>query len=215
MRKNVNDGLYALALAVIVLAPFASACTISEPTPATESEESEVIIEWKQETEEVTIAPVQPEGSETTTPPYNDIRFYDVPMSEDLQMHLFIECDGYNIAPAIILAMIERESSFDASAIGDEGESFGLMQIQPRWHKETMDMLGCDDLLDPYQNIRVGVKIIADLKEKNPDLYWVLMNYNMSPRKAKELWEKGQYSDYAIEIVERASELQAEFETGR
>ena len=217
MRKTKEDALYALALVVIVLMPFAWTCITSEPTPATKREESEVIIEWKQETEieEVTIAPVRPEGSETTITPYNDIHFYDVPLSEDLQMHLFMECDGHNIAPAIIIAMIERESDFDASDIGDNGNSFGLMQIQPKWHQATMDKLGCNDLLDPYQNITVGVAIVAQLKEKNPDLYWVLMAYNMGPGKATSRWEKWNFSDYAIEVVERASEIADEYESRR
>ena len=144
---------------------------------------------------------------------YADIKFYDVPLSKELQMHLFQECDGYNIAPAIILAMIERESNFEASAKGDGGEALGLMQIQPKWHQETMDKLGCSDMLDPYQNITVGVAIVAQLKEQNSDLYWVLMAYNMGPRKATNRWEEWNFSDYAVEVAERASEIADEYES--
>lgn len=212
MRKIVKDGLYAIILAAIVVTPFALVCATSEPMKSAEKEETEVIIEWKQETEEVTVVPEEV-GNETTINQYAGIKFYDVPLSEDLQMHLFQECDGYSIAPAIILAMIERESSFEVSAKGDDGEALGLMQIQPKWHQETMDKLGCDDLLDPYQNITVGVAIVAQLKEQNPDLYWVLMAYNMGPRKATNRWREWNFSDYAIEVAERASEIADEYES--
>ena len=176
--------------------------------------EDEDIIRWKQEdcTEEVTIVPFETEEDKITSS-YAGIRFYDVPLSEDLQMHTFYQCDGWSIAPSIILALMERESDCVESAIGDDGNSFGLMQIQPQWWQDVMDKLGCDDLLDPYQNITVGVAIIAQLVEINPDPYWVLMAYNMGPDKATELYNKGIYSDYAIEVLERASELSAEYES--
>lgn len=212
MRKSVKDGMYAIILAAIVITPFAWVCATSEPMQQVEKEEAEVIIEWKQETEEVTVVPEQI-GSDTTINQYAGIKFYDVPLSEDLQMHLFKECDGYSIAPAIILAIIERESDFVVSVIGDNGDSLGLMQVQPKWHQETMDKLGCDNLLDPYQNITVGVAIVAQLIEENSDLYWVLMAYNMGPREATDRWNEWNFSDYAIEVVERASEIADEYES--
>lgn len=209
--KN-KEGLYVLLLILLILTPFAWVCSTTEPTPATEYEETESIIKWKQE--EITVVPVEPDVPETTNPPYTGIKFYDVPMNKDLQMHLLNLCDGYNIAPSLVLAMIERESNYDATAIGDDGDSFGLMQIQPRWWQWLMDELGCDDLMDPYQNITVGVAIIDYFRDKNPDIYWVLMNYNMSPKKAQELWNEEKYSEYAVEVVESASEIAEDYETG-
>lgn len=140
-------------------------------------------------------------------------QFYDVPLSEELQLHIFEECKKYNIAPAIIIALIERESDFDASVVGDKGKSLGLMQIQPRWHQGLMDELGCSDLLDPYQNVTVGVAIVAELKDKNPELYWVLMAYNGGELYANINIANETYSDYAVEITQRASELEAEYAT--
>ena len=67
------------------------------------------------------------------------------------------------------MAIIKVESNGEAELIGDQGESFGLMQIQPRWHSSRMARLGVNNLLDPRQNIRVGVDILQELKESHTD----------------------------------------------
>ena len=175
-----------------------------EETIPTETEEpTEDIIRWRQEEtiEEVSIEPLE---IETVSQP----TFYDVPLSEELQMHIFEECEKHNISPSVIISMIEEESGFDASKIGDNGDSFGLMQVQPQWHQERMDRLGCTDLLDPFQNVTVGIDYVSWLKGQNPDLYWVLMAYNGGPGYSTERMDTGNYSDYAIEVVERISQLE-------
>lgn len=184
-----------------------------EPIPeVTEESETELDnIRWKEETETVEIVIVEPVEIITVMDeiePVEKIRFYDVPLSEELQLHIFEECDKHSISPAIVIAMIERESSYRASVIGDNGNSLGLMQIQPRWHEERMVRLGCENLLDPFQNVTVGIDILSELIETNSDLYWVLMAYNGGESYANSLMNAGKYSDYAIRIVERASELE-------
>ena len=204
MNKEVRAWLMLLALQLTWIIPF-SIAGVPEQTDVIAVEKETEIIRWKEENEvsvEVTVKPLEQYETE----------YYDVPLSEELQIHIFKECEKHNIAPPIIIAMIERESGFKSDEIGDNGESFGLMQIQPRWWQELMDELGCDDLMDPYQNITVGIAIVDYFRDKNPDIYWVLMNYNMRQQKAQELWDKGEYTEYAMEIVERAAELDAEYE---
>lgn len=137
-----------------------------------------------------------------------EAKYFDVPLSEELQNHIFIECEKHNIAPAIIIAMIEKESQFKPDAIGDNGNSLGLLQIQPRWHQERMDRLGCNDLLDPFQNVTVGIDFVAELKASNDDLYWVLMAYNSGVGNANKMMAAGTYSEYALEVVQKAAELE-------
>ncbi len=91
---------------------------------------------------------------------------YDVPLSIDLQQKIKIICDDYEIDMALILAMIKYESSFDPGVMGDGQESFGLMQIQPKWHEDRMRRLGVTDLLDPEQNVRVGADLLSELLSK-------------------------------------------------
>lgn len=136
--------------------------------------------------------------------------YFEVPLSHDIQDHIFATCEEYGIAPALVIAMIEQESDFRADEVGDDGSSAGLLQVQQKWHQERMDRLGCDNLLEPYQNITVAVDYIAELKEINPDLYWVLMAYNSGMNRATKNMGAGTYSDYAIEVTQYAARLELE-----
>lgn len=138
------------------------------------------------------------------------IGYFNVPLSEDLQNHIFELCDSYNVNPAMVVAMIERESSYRASAIGDNGRSYGLMQIQPRWNQERMDKLNCQDLLDPYQNIAVGIDLIAELQETGKSTEWVLMAYNGGQYYANNKVAQGVVSEYARTVMSNAIVLDKE-----
>lgn len=146
----------------------------------------------------------------TTIPKPESVRYFDVPLSEDLQNHIFKLCESYNVDPAMVIAMIERESNYRASAIGDSGRSFGLMQIQPRWNKERMDKLGCTDLLNPYQNVAVGIDLIAELYETGNSTAWVLMAYNGGPYYATNNISQGLVSDYAKNVMSKTKILNGE-----
>lgn len=201
----------------IIATAFMMLGSIEEPIPAEVEEPTEDIIHWKQEEvieTEIVDVTVYPLVNQTTVEPLEKVTFYDVPLSEELQIHIFEECEKHNIAPAIIIAMIERESNYKADAIGDNGNSLGLMQIQPKWNQERMDRLGCTDLLDPFQNVTVGIDIVAELKGKNSELYWVLMAYNGWTEYANKRMESGNISEYALGIVEIASELERGVENG-
>ena len=96
------------------------------------------------------------------------ISFYPVPLDHDLQAHIIRTCHEYGIDPALVMAVIQKESTFDAAAVGDSGDSAGLMQVQERWHRERMERLGVSDLLDPYQNTLVGIDYLAELLTQYP-----------------------------------------------
>lgn len=142
----------------------------------------------------------------TETP--EESRYYDIPLSEQLQDHIFEECEKNGIDTALVLAVIWQESQYDASAVGDGGSSVGLMQIQERWHEDRMERLGCTDLYDPYQNITVGVDLLAELYNTNPDIYWVLMAYNGGIDYANSMVAADSQSIYAVEVVNTATELE-------
>lgn len=204
-----------IMLAIFQLTLILMLCSVEkqEPIYPIQIESTEDNIRWKQEEthEEHTETHVEALDIEVVQESC-ETKFYDVPLSEELQLHIFKECEKRNIAPAIIIAMIEQESSYKTNSIGDKGNSLGLMQIQPKWHKGTMDKLGCSNLLDPFQNVTVGIELVAGLKEKNSDLYWVLMAYNGGQAYANRRIKSGDISDYAFEVVERAAELQREVE---
>ena len=126
---------------------------------------------------------------------------YDVPLSDDLVLHIIDVADKNNIDPELILAIIKQESNFDASAIGDSGRSFGLMQVQKKWHGERMQRLGCTDLLNPYENIIVGADIIAEKLRSGKGMAWALMAYNGGNPYANSMLQSSEISEYAQNVI--------------
>lgn len=144
------------------------------------------------------------EGSTVTTKTY-----YDVNLSYELQDYIIKRCEQYNISPSLVMAIIERESNCNEKAVGDNGNSLGLMQIQPKWHQWRADKLGCLDWYNAYDNVTVGIDILGDLFSKyGDDVYMVLMAYNGGPSYAERMSSKGEISKYAIEVDARAEELE-------
>ena len=130
--------------------------------------------------------------------------YYDVPLSDDLQDYIFEVCEGYGVNHLVVLAMIKKESAFNSASVGDNGNSLGLMQIQPRWHQQRMNELGVTDLLDPYQNILVGVDYLADMMAYEKGLEWALMAYNGGPTYANQKAAAGEVNKYAKSVLEYA-----------
>lgn len=172
------------------------------------------------ETKETTTEKVEytkSEVSETTTvktvpvtEPVREIRsdgYFNVPLSEDLQDHIFSLCDTYGIDPAIVVAIIEKESNYNHNCVGDNGNSLGLMQIQPRWSYDRMNYLGCSNLLDPYQNVNVGIDLLADLYSTGNSTEWVLMAYNGGTSYANRKISQGSVSDYAYTVINTSYRL--------
>lgn len=133
--------------------------------------------------------------------------YFDVPLDHELQDYIFELCEKYSVDPAIVVSMIYKESSFRATVMGDNGNSYGLMQIQPRWNQERMDKLGCQNLLDPYQNVTVGIDLIGELVSKGKPIEWVLMSYNGGQSYANKKWAKGEVSEYATTVLEYSETL--------
>lgn len=118
-----------------------------------------------------------------------------------------------DIDPFLIFAIAERESGLNPSVVGDNGASIGLMQIQPRWSKERMKRLGVEDLREPKDCVKVAVDILLEYKEKDSDLYFVLMAYNGGVAYAKR--NINTPSDYAVKVSERAVELSGLYEVAK
>jgi soluble lytic murein transglycosylase-like protein len=167
--------------------------TVEETTEETMEETTEVITEPTEETT-ATTEPLE------TEPP---IVLYDVPLDVELQLHIIEEADKHGIDPAIVMAMAYTESTYKTDAVGDGGKSMGLLQIQPKWHSARMDKLGCTDLLDPYQNVVVGIDYLCDLLSKYGDIGKALTAYNRGSY-------NGTVTQYAKTILAHAEKLNNE-----
>ena len=120
--------------------------------------------------------------------------------------------ESKDIDPFLIFAIAERESGLNPSVVGDNGASIGLMQIQPSWSKERMKRLGVNDLGEPKGCVKVAIDILLEYKEKDSDLYFVLMAYNGGVAYAKR--NINTPSDYAVKVSERAVKLRRMYEVG-
>lgn len=164
--------LFSLMLAVVLVACVINAHSVEVI--------EEPVIEAEAETEETTSPTSSQVETESTieTDPEDDYIFYDVPFDIDTQKEMIKICSEYGFSYELILGMISVESSFRPNVLGDGGNSFGLMQIQPRWWSETMEREGVTDLLDPLQNVRCGCAILRELKDKYGTEYRALQAYN-------------------------------------
>ena len=206
-RRNRIAGVLA-GLVIFTAALTGAGALRGEPQKATESPQTED----RAGHEETLPKPETPQAEELVYDecPLGVETFYDVPPSIDLQAFIVNETSAYDINPAIILGMIERESEFDADAIGDGGEAFGLMQVQIKWHRDRMKKLYVTDLLNPYENVRVGIDYLAELLDKyGGDVEMALIAYNAGPTGAKEdYFSRGVYSNgYSREVLENAGKL--------
>lgn len=98
--------------------------------------------------------------------------------AEDVKQKGYIEeaAESYGISPKLVKAIIEVESGGDANAVGDNGNSIGLMQIQPRYHAQRLKE--GESLLDPKVNVRVGCEILSEIMAKYDTLDEALTVYN-------------------------------------
>lgn len=86
----------------------------------------------------------------------------------------------FNVRPDWILAVIQTESSGNPAALGDQGRSYGLMQVQ----LATARALGFrgepEDLLLPDANVFFGTKVLADIVRRigSADVRRVYSEYN-------------------------------------
>lgn len=115
------------------------------------------------------------EEPEAVSMEYDPVRG-DVPLDAETQRLLYQACGETGIRYELALAVIWQETDF-RNVIGDGGESFGYMQVQPKWHSERMERLGVTDLLDPYGNFLVGLDFLAELLETH-ELTDTLTRYN-------------------------------------
>ncbi len=105
-----------------------------------------------------------------------------------------LEATRAELAPELILAVIDTESNFDRYAISVAG-AIGLMQIMPFWLKE----IGRpdDNLLHIDTNLRYGCTILKFYIDKeNGDLRRALGRYNGSLGKRK----------YPNKVIDKLSE---------
>jgi soluble lytic murein transglycosylase-like protein len=88
----------------------------------------------------------------------------------------------YHLDPAMIRAVMQTESAFNATAVSRVG-AMGLMQLMP----DVAAELGADDPMDPRQNIMAGARYLRQLLNAHGgNLPLALASYNAGPGAVKK-----------------------------
>lgn len=90
--------------------------------------------------------------------------------------------ERYKVDPAMVMAIIMAESSYNPKAISKKGAK-GLMQLMPT----TARSLGVKDSFNPEHNINAGVRYFKKLLDQfDGDVKLALAAYNAGGRKVRE-----------------------------
>lgn len=144
----------------------------------------------------------------------------DINLDAKTQWAIYREC-GYNDSLfCTVMAIAAKETvGFDLDAVGDNGTSLGIMQINTRWHTERMEALGVTDLTDPVQCAAVAIDYLAELESRygyTLEDGTLLMAYNMGPTGARNALEAGiTATDYSEEVLELYWGFMEELEGGQ
>lgn len=137
-------------------------------------------------------------------PEVGEITYYDIPLSHSLQRFIYEVCADENVPVSLVIAMIDHESKFNPEVVSAT-DDYGLMQINAINHGQLEEQYRAADMLDPYQNVFCGIKVLGSYIEKYDDLSYALMAYNMGEYGATKAWESGMkttsYSDSVLELM--------------
>lgn len=144
-------------------------------------------------------------------PELGEVFYYDVPLSDSLQRYIYEICADEGVPVTLVLAMIEHESRFNPEVVSST-DDYGLMQINEVNHEWLEEDYRCADMLNPYQNIFCGVKIISQYIVKyDSDYGKALMAYNMGDYGARKAWQNGvsstNYSANILELMQKYEEV--------
>ena len=141
-------------------------------------------------------------------------------LDAETQWAIFTEVCGQDpSAFCAVMAIAYTESRFTPDLVGDDGLSFGMMQINTKWHTGRMEALGVTDLTDPVQCAMVAIDYLKELEAitgASLEDHALYMAYNMGPSGARKAQANGRTStDYSEAILEAYRDYMAEMEWAR
>lgn len=144
-------------------------------------------------------------------PEVSEVFYFDVPLSHSLQRFMYEVCADEEVPITLILAMIEHESQFNPEVISTTND-YGLMQINAVNHSALEEQYRTADMLDPYQNVYCGIRIIGFYLDKyEGDYVKALMAYNMGDYGARKAWANGitstAYTDLILSLMQNYEEV--------
>lgn len=201
-RRSARATMAAVAASVILaITAGAALLTKAEQPKATEElqtvevqqEAAEEVTE-KQETAVDVTCPFSTMSIDWSVESLQGFKSYTIPeeyqreggtLPDVMQKYTYIVSNQAGVDYYIVLAVIEVESRYKWDVIGKQ-EDVGYMQIVQKYHTERMERLNANNLLDPFQNVRVGVDYLQEL----------LLKYDGNYEKALTAYQKGTSGAY-------------------
>ena len=177
------------------------------------------------ETEEPTIKPTkqpksivkttkttkQPTKKQSSSSSTSTKLYTNIPLSARFQKYIDGKCKSYGISTNVVMGCIRVESNFQTQIMGDNGKAYGLMQVQKQWHKARMKKVGATNLLDPYDNVAVGIDYLAELYGIYGNYHKALMAYNGGHAYCKRRLRMGLVnSPYSRRVMNYAEDFKKE-----
>lgn len=180
-----------IILACILTLFSVNCCQSLKSTPYEVSSQNEAkndIIDVVTTEPETTAEPETTTAEVETEPVFTPYDF--IPLSDELQTHLHAKCKEYGINYNLALALIKTESNFKEDAVGDNGRSIGLCQIQPKWHSKTATERGLS-IYDPADNVELMLVLLtSNLERCEGDMTGALQMYNTGGPSGSKYAEK-------------------------
>lgn len=141
-------------------------------------------------------------------------KYYNVPLSHELQDYIYQVLDEYRLPEwhiTTVLGIIHVESRYKPDVV--RGNCIGLMQVSTI-HNKKLAKIGVKNLTDPYQNVKAGIYILKEcfdwcdeVKSQYSDVSYIdlaLLAYNNGKTGAKRLLNKGIYTTSYVDKVTSA-----------
>lgn len=135
------------------------------------------------------------------------IEYNPLSVEEQIHKHILELSALYNVDPYIIHSIVWHESRYKPEAVASNGVCLGLMQVCTTWHMSRAEKLGVTDFHDIYGGLLLGIDYFSELLHSTNDVGLALMLYNMNHSKAYDLHSKGELSNYATSVLNRAEAL--------
>ena len=136
------------------------------------------------------------------------------PIDAEIQHRIFHEACGDSIDKfCAVMAIAHNESRYQFDAIGDEGKSYGYLQIKIECHLDRLARYGFtpEDMFDPVKCTIIALDYLEELAgwpaeglTRENFTHQVLIYYNMGPGNGGKYLAKGNTSSpYSREVMER------------
>ncbi len=128
-----------------------------------------------------------------------------------VQVYTYSLCKQSGIRYSLVLALMEIESGYQYDALSDTND-IGYMQVNYKWQQDKMPDMTEKALYNPYVNIGVGIRYLAELSEEfsTEEAVLTAYHYGVSGAYSRCYQDASITSDYAEKVLEASVRIEEE-----